>query len=143
MLGSAQNCSPEQLGQRLPHTRAWLAAASGQLAHVEQLEAVLANQTSTAPVEQVPALPQMRSGLRASAASSGSTTATMQPLTPCQARTWRGLVRLGLVQLVSGTTSSWQSRVLERVDQQLAWLTAVRTFQFISASESSLAAAVL
>ena len=109
MLGSVQNCSPDQLGQRLPHTRAWLAAASGQLAHVEQLEAVLASETSTAPVEQVPAPPQMRAGLRASGARSGSTTGPKILLTPCQARTWRGLVRLGLVQLASGAINSWQA----------------------------------
>ncbi len=103
MLGSAQGCSPEQLGQRLPHTRAWLAAASGQLPRVEQIEAgLLCESGALAPEAQ--ALPQMRAGLRASAAGGSST--KMEPLVaPVRARSWRGLVRLGLVQLISGAAA--------------------------------------
>lgn len=112
MLGSAQGCSPEQLGQRLPHTRAWLAAASGQLPPMEQMEAVLLNEPSAASAAQAPALPQLRAGLRASASGAGSasTSSKIEPLAACQARSWRGLVRLGLVSLVSGAEEAvaWQ-----------------------------------
>lgn len=97
MIGSAQDCA-----LRLPHTRAWLAAASGQLPHVEQMEAALAGQGSTAPVEQATPLPQLRAGLRSSAATSSTSARQARLLAPVACRSWRGLVRLGLVQLVSG-----------------------------------------
>ena len=109
MLGSADSVDAEQLGCRLPHTRAWLAAASGQLPHVEQLEALSAgasNDSDAVPQQQ--ALPHLRAGLRsfvasAAAAEGGAAGPRHPPLhTPVEARSWRGLVRLGLVQLVSG-----------------------------------------
>lgn len=108
VLGAAEGVLPDQLGLRLPHTRAWLAAASGQLPQVEQLEALAAGAasagSSTTPPQQQ-ALPQLRAGLRSSRGAAGAAAAApRQPALPApvEARSWRGLVRLGLVQLVAG-----------------------------------------
>ena len=112
MLGAAHDFTPEQLGARLPHARAWLAAASGQLPQVEQLAALHAgirDDGSPAAPPQPQALPQLRAGLRAPSGIDSSGGAAQQqealPLqSPVEARSWQGLVRLGLVQLVSGTS---------------------------------------
>lgn len=89
------------LAARLPHARGWLALTSSQLIHVEQ-------QLQQARGESQPAqqLPSMRSGrgvptqqgqqVHAAPASLASLEA------PVEARSWRGLVRVGLVTLVSG-----------------------------------------
>lgn len=104
VLGPAGGAvSAEELGARLPHARAWLAAASGQLPHVEQLEALSGGLSTPAAAQQ--ALPHMRAGLRAAPTAGGSAGAEArgpQLQRPMEARSWRGLVRLGLVQLVSG-----------------------------------------
>lgn len=106
LLGSASGHAAGQLGAWLPHTRAWLALASGQLPQVEQLAALTAvPQGSAGPsAERHPTLPQLRSGVRASGRSSAGRgrprrLALQAPVDP---RSWQGLVRLGLVQLVSG-----------------------------------------
>lgn len=118
MLGSPSTYKEvERLGSWMPHTRAWLAAASGQLPHVEQLAALsgtsgtasAAGSSGSAQGQHLPgnqALPQLRTGLRASASTGSSSSAhgrqRMVLQGPVEARSWRGLVRLGLVQLVSG-----------------------------------------
>lgn len=106
MLGSAGGAGAGQLGAWLPHTRAWLAGASGQLPQVEQLPALVASPEGSPDLEpdRQQALPQMRAGLRASGSSpAGSGAVAQLPLeAPVAPRSWQGLVRLGLVQLVSG-----------------------------------------
>ncbi|KAL4439722.1 hypothetical protein ABPG75_002723 [Micractinium tetrahymenae] len=108
MLGSASSHgSWEQLGAWLPHSRAWLAGASGQLPQVEQLATLTAAAQSNASLvpERHQALPSLRAGLRASGAGPGGSSSTTQQLplqAPVDHRSWQGLVRLGLVQLVSG-----------------------------------------
>ena len=135
MLGSTEAYSTEQLAARLPHARAWLAAASGQLPHIEQLAALHppevapgASSGGGASLPPAPAqqpLPVLRAGLRAplavSSAASATSSATALPgqqqqqsalEAPVAARSWRGLVRLGLVQLVSGGHTSLLSSPL-------------------------------
>jgi hypothetical protein len=120
VLGSADGAVVDALAARLPHTRAWLAAASGQLPAVEQEMAAdgTAADDGSSGAAPHPALPTLRTGLRGSlgatnspppssaAAGSGNGgigSAGGLPLAPSGGpRSWRGLVRVGLVQLVSG-----------------------------------------
>lgn len=100
MLGRAELYQEAQLSALLPHTRAWLADASGQLPHIEQVY-VGRNFSS---LRQHQTLPQLRAGL--GSASSGSDVAAQQRrlvlAAPVDARSWQGLVRQGLVRMVSG-----------------------------------------
>lgn len=110
VLGTAgSHGDAEQLAAWLPHTRAWLAAASGQLPQVEQLPGLAGTpgQGSASPAPQgAQAMPRLRAGLHAAGAAPTGGVAQADRRLPLQApvgpRSWRGLVRLGLVQLVSG-----------------------------------------
>lgn len=106
-----------QLAAALPHTAAWLAAAVRQLPALEAaLQAVPtpppvpAAATSGSPSSSPGALPAapMRAGRAAAASAAPETSSAALPpqpaarlVTPVLPRSWRGVVRLGLVSLVA------------------------------------------
>jgi hypothetical protein len=108
LLGPAQGVSEECLRSRLPHTRAWLAAASGQLPQLELQHLDPPSPVQQQQQQQRQELPALRSGLgRAQARSQPLLQQPQQQqrlhlLVPVALHSWRGLVRLGLVQLVAG-----------------------------------------
>lgn len=96
----------------LPHTRAWLAAASGRLPAFQLALAPAAQLAAAAPVQTLPAASgapvSMRAGRGRPSAAAASAAAAAEPLPaaalvmPVAPGCWRGVVRLGLVDLVAG-----------------------------------------
>ncbi|KAI3434409.1 hypothetical protein D9Q98_002487 [Chlorella vulgaris] len=109
LLGPAQAVSEECLRSCLPHTRAWLAAASGQLPQLELQHLDPPSPVQQQQQQQRQELPALRSGLGPAQAGSQpllqqqqQQQQRLQLLVPVALHSWRGLVRLGLVQLVAG-----------------------------------------
>jgi T-complex protein 11 len=112
--------SARDMALKLPHTRGWLALASGRLPQVEAMlfessSSSSLNSSASASAEAgatsaaVPQeLPRRVATGRATATSSTSTTSTSnaglarQLAVPISPKTWQGLVRCGLAQLVAG-----------------------------------------
>lgn len=111
-----QESSLEQMSSTLPHTRAWLALVSGQVPqlaqHLQPLTDFAADTNriqAAAQASVASAVPTaLRSGLRASLSAAGNAPAAERPTSaaqlihPVKADSWRGIVRLGLVQLIQG-----------------------------------------
>lgn len=126
----------EELALALPHARAWMALVSGALPHTEQqlqpLVAALTGAAASAAAAAAAAATSaaatvpttLRSGQRslsvgAAAAAAAEAAAAVvpspavAPLSPAAARSWQGLVRLGLVQLVSSDVPISPATVVE------------------------------
>lgn len=110
--GLAEAAAPDLAVAALPHTRAWLAAASGRLPAFQLALAPAAQLAATAPVQTLPAAcwapVSMRAGRGRPAAVAASAAAAAEPLpaaafvVPVAPGCWQGVVRLGLVDLVAG-----------------------------------------
>jgi len=114
--------SAGELAERLPHTRAWLALASGRLPQLESLftagtaqpkrtptsSSGVAVQSSKSSAGGVPGSLRTGKASLTAAGPSGSSASALAALSapklelPVAVRSWRALVRCGLVQLVVG-----------------------------------------
>ncbi|DBA87711.1 TPA: hypothetical protein ACH3X1_004714 [Trebouxia sp. C0004] len=126
--------SLEALSTSLTNTRAWLALVSGQVPqlaqHLQPLTDFAADQNRVqaaanhATTSAVPT--NLRSGLRASPSATVSTSdsevqsSAAQLVHPVKAESWRGIVRLGLVHLISGEIPVEKTALAEtlRLDAQ-------------------------
>jgi hypothetical protein len=105
-----------EMALKLPHTRGWLALASGRLPHVEAMLSETASKSPEAPLGAVSASSSISQELPKRLTTGRSTTATHttsnttttttglagQLAAPISPKTWQGLVRCGLAQLVAG-----------------------------------------
>ncbi|KAL0051938.1 hypothetical protein WJX82_004904 [Trebouxia sp. C0006] len=133
-FGLKPETSLEELSTSLTHTRAWLALVSGQVPqlaqHLQPLTDFAADQNrmqaaaNSATTSAVPT--NLRSGLRASPSATVSTSdseaqsSAAQLVHPVRAESWRGVVRLGLVHLISGEIPVEKTALAEtlRLDAQ-------------------------
>lgn len=115
----SSSSSARDMALKLPHTRGWLALASGRLPHIETMLSEAANGARVLAAESGAAaaagsssqeLPRrLITGRAAGAAVSNPSTTTAsttglagQLAVPISPKTWQGLVRCGLAQLVAG-----------------------------------------
>ncbi|DBA71287.1 TPA: hypothetical protein ACH3X2_011103 [Trebouxia sp. C0005] len=133
-FGVKAETSLEELSTSLTHTRAWLALVSGQVPqlaqHLQPLTDFAADQNriqAAANAATTSAVPtNLRSGLRASPSATVSTldseaqSSAAQLVHPVKAESWRGIVRLGLVHLISGEIPVEKAALAEtlRLDAQ-------------------------
>ncbi|KAK9816195.1 hypothetical protein WJX74_000320, partial [Apatococcus lobatus] len=126
-----------EMASKLPHCRAWLALTSGQLPQLElSLQPLLtflsSHPNATPDPTQNNGIPiNLRAGRGRVGVSAGSEAAAgPKPaatlLAPVQPRSWRGVVRLGLVGLVSGETPVGPSNAPETLGLDLARLHAAQ-----------------
>ena len=114
----------ESLKERLPKTRGWLAVASGK---IPRIAATLEQETLSDLVQPQPAqtqsLPMMRTGFVAQNAHEGRVesdpkrTLVLEKIDSLHS--WRGLVRIGLVHLVSGDGAVGSLSLPETLERDL------------------------
>ena len=108
-LGDGEEICYDTVVSKLPNTRAWLAVASGKIPRIEcelGTQNIHSDNSTCSDEKREATIPAMKTGTLSLSTSDHTTQANERVLLklkrPVELNSWRGLVRIGLVHLVSG-----------------------------------------